>query len=445
MKEIYDAVIIGAGLSGLSCAYELSSRGRKVAVVEKRSYVGGRTSSFSDNGMAVESGLHRYIGYYSALPRLLRKCGADIDKIVTWEDKVDILVKNENKKIVLGLAPLLAPVKTLRGILGNTDALSLKDKMSLLPFFVCGFASYLFSEKLDSYSVADYAKKHKVTPRAESLILEPLSSGIFFLPPEKYSAYAFFGLFAPVIPKFYKMRIGAFLGGMSDVMCKPVAEKITSLGGKFFLNETAETVMLAADGSAAGVRCVSGKEFYGKNVVVAATLPAAKRILAHLPRKGELRKLFALPEMSACTVQIELSRPALKKDITTFGPSTDLVSFAEQSRTTFRKSKGRLSLILGNPDKYIGKTAKELIPGVVEQLMSLGVNISDSVVDARKVSEENEFYSLSKGSQSLRPGQSTPVKGLYLAGDYTLTSSFATMEGAVLSGKKAADLIISGK
>ncbi|MGN0456257.1 MAG: FAD-dependent oxidoreductase [Acutalibacteraceae bacterium] len=46
------------------------------------------------------------------------------------------------------------------------------------------------------------------------------------------------------------------------------------------------------------------------------------------------------------------------------------------------------------------------------------------------------------GNQKLRPRQKTGIDGLTIAGDYTLTSSFATMEGAVKSGKKAAKEVL---
>ena len=159
-SDKYDVIVVGAGLAGLSCAYELSEKGKKVLVIEAQDYAGGRTSSFDDNGMRVESGLHRYIGYYSALPRLLKKCGVKIGDIVTWEEKVDILIKDKNKKMVLGLAPLFGPVKTARGVLGNNDILSLQDKLSLIPFFLSGFSNYIFSNNLDNYSVAEYANLH---------------------------------------------------------------------------------------------------------------------------------------------------------------------------------------------------------------------------------------------------------------------------------------------
>ncbi len=145
-----------------------------------------------------------------------------------------------------------------------------------------------------------------------------------------------------------------------------------------------------------------------------------------------------MPCMSSCTLQMELESPALKKDVTTFGPGTDMVSFAEQSRSTFRESKGRLSVILGNPKEYAQMSAEDILHIVTEQMAQLGVNLKGKIVKVRKVAEENDFYSLDKGNQSLRPGQRTGVRGLFLAGDYTLTGSFATMEGAVMSGKKAA-------
>ncbi len=233
----FDAIVVGAGLAGLSCAYRLCEKGKKVLVLEAHEYPGGRTSSFTDDGMEVESGLHRYIGYYSALPRLLKKCDVKLKDIVTWEEKVDILVKGENRKVVLGVAPIFGFKKMLRGVFGNSQILSARDKLSMIPFFVCGFGSYLFSYNLDKFSVAEYANRHHVSENAKRLILEPLSSGIFFMPPENYSAYAFFGLFAPAIPKFYKMRIGAFLGGMTEVMAEPIAEKIEELGGQISYNE----------------------------------------------------------------------------------------------------------------------------------------------------------------------------------------------------------------
>lgn len=433
----YDVIIVGAGLAGLSCAYELSAKGKRVLVLEAHSYAGGRTASFEEQGMEVESGLHRHIGYYSALPKLLKKCGVRLKDIVTWEETADILMKGEKRKLVLGLAPFWGFGKTMKSIFGNREVWSAKDKLSLLPFFFCGMWSYLFSDKLDEITVEEYARKHRVTKRSRELILTSLSSGIFFLPPETYSAYAFFGLFAPAIPKFYKMRIGAYLGGMTEVLCSPVVKKVEELGGEFRFGEAVKEALVQEE-KVTGVRTENGTEYRAPHTVIATTLPASKKILRTLEGRPELNNLFALPVMSSCSLQLELDCPALAKDITTFGPGTDMVCFAEQSRTTFPREKGRLSLILGNPKEYAGKGTEEILPLVVEQMGELGIDLKHHILRVRKVSEENDFYSLGTGSQKLRPKQRTGIEGLVLAGDYTLTSSFATMEGAVLSGRKAA-------
>jgi 15-cis-phytoene desaturase len=85
-----DVIVIGGGLAGLSCGMELSSCGRGVLLLEGRPVVGGRTSSWNERGMVVESGLHRVLGFYEAFPDLLCKAGLDVDRIVYWEDEAEI-------------------------------------------------------------------------------------------------------------------------------------------------------------------------------------------------------------------------------------------------------------------------------------------------------------------------------------------------------------------
>jgi 15-cis-phytoene desaturase len=47
------------------------------------------------------------------------------------------------------------------------------------------------------------------------------------------------------------------------------------------------------------------------------------------------------------------------------------------------------------------------------------------------------------GSEALRPMQHTPIRGLFLAGDYTKQPYVASMEGATISGKTAAAAILA--
>ena len=434
----YDVIVVGGGLAGLSCAFYACKRGFKVLLLEKHSYLGGRTSSFFKMGMKVESGLHRYIGYYSHLPKLLKQCGINIKDIVTWEEKIDILVKDKNTKIVLGVAPFWGPIKTIRGLLDNNDTLTLEDKLSLLKFFLMGIKDYYCNSNFDEFSVKEYASLHNITENAQNLILEPLSSGLFFLPMEEYSAYNFFKMFMPAIPKFYKMRVGAFCGGMTEVMCEPIGDAITAMDGTISINEEVAAIV-HNNKRVIGVRTKGNHTYFAPNVVVATPINVAKELLKSF-KSSELDKLQALSTMSVCTLQIDLKGPSMEKDITTFGPGTHLVSFAEQSRSTFRGVLGRISVIIGKNQELCEYKSEELLKLVTDELNELGIDISKKVVRCRKTTEKNEFYSLAPGNQKFRPKQRSGIRGLILAGDYTFTSSLGTMEGAVISGKKAAKL-----
>ena len=57
MSEI-DAIVIGSGISGLLSALALSREGKRVAILEKESYIGGVCRSYDVNGYRVDTGPH---------------------------------------------------------------------------------------------------------------------------------------------------------------------------------------------------------------------------------------------------------------------------------------------------------------------------------------------------------------------------------------------------
>jgi phytoene dehydrogenase-like protein len=54
----YEAIVIGAGLGGLACAALLASDGRRVLVLERNDYLGGRCSAYRRDGFTVDRGTH---------------------------------------------------------------------------------------------------------------------------------------------------------------------------------------------------------------------------------------------------------------------------------------------------------------------------------------------------------------------------------------------------
>ena len=61
-SEPWDAVVIGSGIGGLSCASVLAANGRRVCVVEAHEHLGGVAHEWSVQGFTFESGPSLYAG-----------------------------------------------------------------------------------------------------------------------------------------------------------------------------------------------------------------------------------------------------------------------------------------------------------------------------------------------------------------------------------------------
>jgi 15-cis-phytoene desaturase len=437
-----DVVVAGAGLAGLSCALELAEAGRRVLLLEARGTLGGRTSSWVDDGMAVESGLHRYVGFYRALPQLLERVGVELEEVVEWEDEIEIRIPDGQPSAVLGVSPYHRPIQTLLSALGNNDFLSPEDKISLQPFFVDGLEDY--SERpawLDARSVLRYARAHGVSERAIERVLVPLTAGLFFVPPERYSALAFFALVSPAAVRLRDLRVGAFRGGMTKVLINPIASAFQRRGGQVWVRAPV-TRLLVEGNRVMGVEA-AGQTIRAGRVVLATSLgPAQELLRGPFGDHPWFEPMLRLPTMPAVTVQLELDRPAMPADRVTFSPGTALASFAEQSRTTFRHSPGRLSVILSPPDEFLNMDSELILGRVLADAGRLDIDLEGHVRSYRVIRIPSDFYSLAPGHDALRPRQRTPVMGLTLAGDYTRQPFMATMEGAVISGRLAARSIL---
>jgi 15-cis-phytoene desaturase len=440
-KEI---IIVGFGLAGLSCGFELADKGYKVTILERESYIGGRTSSWNENGMEVESGLHRFLGFYEELPNLLQRCGVNVNDIVEWINEFEVRLPDGNPGAKYAISPLSKPLQSLADILGQNEFLPPRDKLDLAKFFTNGIKEYKKKpEKLDTYTVTEYAKFHEVSDLAITRILTPLTEGIFFLSPKRYSAFVLFSLIGPYLSRIYKLGEGAFKGGMTEVMMKPLANAIKKREGAIHLNKKVTDLIFDSNDSVTGV-IVEGepKPLVADHVVLATELGATQEILKKQFSNNTLfTDLFSLKTLPAVTVQIELSKPALPTDRVQFSPNTILASYAEQSRSTFKTKRGRLSIILANPEKYIAMPQEQILNDVLSELKRVNIELG-KVLNYRVISHPYDFYSLTPGSEKLRPPQNTGIKGLTLAGDYTKQKYTATMEGAVYSGQLAAQNVM---
>src|SRR3954452_3365534 len=77
-------IVVGGGLAGLTAAADLADAGAEVLVLEKRPVLGGKVSSWEQDGYTVESGLHIFFGCYTELLAMMRRVGAD--RNIQWKE-----------------------------------------------------------------------------------------------------------------------------------------------------------------------------------------------------------------------------------------------------------------------------------------------------------------------------------------------------------------------
>lgn len=92
MSAVYDALIIGAGFSGLVAARNLSKAGRSVLILEARDRIGGRSLTYKEGQpFPVDIGCSFVHGYGQGVPtrKLIEELGI---KLTVPEAKPGLLI-----------------------------------------------------------------------------------------------------------------------------------------------------------------------------------------------------------------------------------------------------------------------------------------------------------------------------------------------------------------
>ena len=437
-----DVIVVGAGLAGLTAALTLAKAGRAVHVFEALPHLGGRTASWTENGMEVEAGLHRFRGFYKHLPQLMRTAGIDLSRALIWVDEIEIRVP-DGPSAVYGASLPRNPRAILATILGRNQLCRISERLALATFFTIGAVRYGFAHaSLDEVSVHALAKTCRVSQRAIDRILQAATQSTYFHSPDRYSAYVLFSLGTKFALRPHRSGVAVFAGGMTEILADPIADCIRQHGGTITAGVPVQA--LIRDGDRISRINVASQEYEAKEVILATSLGRAKQlVLEAFGQTSWNKQLLDLPTMPAVGLQIELDAPATAVDRPTFAPGTCIAAIAEQSRTTFRKSKGRVSILLAEPEQFLSMSPEKIVSTVCADAQRVGIELEDKIRAWRLFVSPDDFYFPYPGSEALRPAQRTPVRGLTLAGDYTKQPYMATMEGAVLSGKIAADLVLN--
>jgi squalene-associated FAD-dependent desaturase len=102
----------------------------------------------------------------------------------------------------------------------------------------------------------------------------------------------------------------------------------------------------------------------------------------------------------------------------------------------------RLSVTISNGDRLVDMPREELAQAIWRDVCKAG-GVEGELPPWQIVRERRATFEATPEQNALRPGASTALKNLFLAGDWTDTGLPATIEGSVRSGNRAADLVLA--
>jgi uncharacterized protein with NAD-binding domain and iron-sulfur cluster len=106
------------------------------------------------------------------------------------------------------------------------------------------------------------------------------------------------------------------------------------------------------------------------------------------------------------------------------------------------QSDGHVALVISAAHSFITRTTDELLDSALRDLRACFPAARSAVLRHRvAIKEPHATFSPRVGSDRFRPDQRTPLENFFLAGDWTRTGLPASIEGAVQSGYRCAELI----
>ncbi len=449
--------IAGAGLAGLACAKYLVDAGHTPIVLERRDVLGGLVAAWKDeDGDWYETGLHVFFGAYPNMLQLFKELG--IEDRLQWKEHTLIFNQPEKPGTYsrFDVPDIPAPFNVITSILRNNNMLTWEQKIrfaiGLLPAIVRG---QKYVEDMDKYSLLEWLEKQGIDDRVNSDIFIAASKALTFIDPDDVSAT----IPLTALNRFLKERYGskvAFLDGSpTERLCQPMVDYITAGGGEVRLNAPLKEIVLNEDGTVKefllrGLNGAADEALKADIYVSAMSVDPLKVMLPQQWRKIEFfQKLEGLEGVEVINLHLWFDRKLTDIDQLLFSRSSLLSVYADMSNTCREYAdpdKSMLELVLAPAKDWINKSDEEIIAATMKELQKLFPqhftgDDRAKLLKSKVVKTPRSVYRAVPGRQAYRPTQKTPIDNFYLAGSYTMQEFLGSMEGAVLSGKLAANAI----
>ena len=470
--------IVGAGLAGMATAVDLVDAGHEVEIFESRPFIGGKVGSWVDpEGNHIEMGLHVFFGCYYNLFALMEKVGAI--KNLRLKEHTHTFINQGGRIGELDFRfPIGAPFHGLKAFftssqLSTVDKLTNSLALGTSPI-VRGLIDFKGAMKtirdLDKISFADWFRSHGGNNGSLKRMWNPIAYALGFIDTENISARCMLTIFQFFAAKTEASVLRMLEGSPHTYLHQPLVDYLETRGTKIHTRRRVREILYTGEGEntkVTGIVVAKGETeetITADAYVCACDVPGIQKILPESWRKwSEFDNIYQLSAVPVATVQLrfdgwvtELNDPAKRKqleqaegiDNLLYTADADFSCFSDLALSSpgdyYKPGEGSLlQLVLTPGDPFIKQKNEDIANHVLNQVHQLFPSSRElNMTWYSVVKLAQSLYREAPGMDVYRPNQKTPVANFFLAGSYTQQDYIDSMEGATISGRRAAKAIL---
>lgn len=433
------AVVIGGGLAGLAASTVLVENDFRVTLLERRPFLGGRATSYPATPQNPDS---EYVDNCQHV--LTRGCVHLIDfyrrlgvlDAIRFYDQFSFLDERRRLSVLRG-SFLPAPFHFLPSFL-FFRALPFGDRIRVGTAMLRMLRQQDHPDELDRITMLEWLRKSGQTPRAIELFWRTVLVSALNEDLEKASAKYGLKVF---LDGFLNNRTAYEMGvpavDLSRLYTEPCLKAIETQGkGKVRMRSTVTEMNIDADVISSLV--TSDGDRIEADYFISTVPPDA--LLKMLPAETIDRHKY----FHACR-RFEYSPITavyfwFDREIT---PLPHVAFPGRPIQWLFNKGNGHVGLVVSASRELLETGRPEIVDLAYRELCAAipetaNARLTKSIV----IKEPYATFSCSPGADEYRPDQESPIRNFYVAGDWTRTGWPPTMEGAVRSGYRCAELIL---